>query len=401
MPSTPNTALNLAAALLILGSVGCAARDWVTGDDAEAVTPSDFVSDTTGQTPQTTSANNAEPGGDSATPTPPPDPAQGPADQASVYAVDAMVGHINGEAVYARQILAPIAPQLAALGRQLDGQAFIDQAGPLIEGRLKETLINDLLLGEADRDLTSNDRQRLDALVQQERDELLRYYGQGSLARAKTMFQQDMGISLDEHLKNYRETLTIRRYMDLQIRPKIVVSVRDIERYYEDHKAQYNRPASRVVRLIIAVDQAAANTIEERLASGVPFETVASDESLNRYNPTIGSMFMGGDALTGDKPTNVDAVNTALMTLAQGEYAGPIQSNDRIWFIELVTLNPEVVTELNDVQLEIRQELLIEQYRFHSDRFRIQVIERGSYTPPDVMMPKLMEIARARFDGGV
>lgn len=400
MPSTPNTALHFAAALLMFGSVGCAARDWVTSDDAEAITPNDFVSDTTGQSTETTSVNSAGPGDGPAVSPQTPGSANDPATQASVFAIDAMVGHINGEAVYARQILAPIEPQLAALGRQLDGRAFLEQAGPLIEGRLRETLINDLLLGEADRDLSSNDRQRLDALVQQERDELLRYYGQGSLARAKTMFEQDMGISLDDHLKSYRETLTIRRYMDLQIRPKIVVSVRDVERYYDDHKHEYNRPASRVIRLIVATDDYAAKTIDQCLAAGEPFETVAKDEALNWYNPTIGSMFMGGDPIAGGEPTNVEAVNTALMTLAEGEFAGPIQANDRTWFIELVKLNPEVTTELEDVQLEIQQELLVEQYKFHSDRFRLQVIERGSYTRPEVMMPKLIEIARARFDGG-
>ena len=392
------TPLALAAGLMGLSQVGCAARDWVSENDKPApVTPGDFIDESSSaiavSAQPTAAPADAGPGPADG----PPGPVTAPTDDSDqTYLVNAMIGHINGEAVYAGQILAPLDAQLAAMGRRDSGEAFLEQAGPLILGRLREAVIDKLVLGEAERDLTSRDRERLDYLVQQERDEKLRYYGQGSLAAAEANFEAAMGVSLSEHLRQYRNSLTVRRYIELTVRPKIVVNQRDVERFFDDNKTDFNRPASRAIRIMIAPDASTAQTIQSKLDAGESFEELATNAELNRYNAAGAGLFNAGEPFGGD--FGVAEVNAALLELQEGEHAGPILANERHWFVELMQYTPERKTPFEEVKNQIEQQLRIEQFKFHTDRFRDDLIRRGNFTDLDRMMDKLIEVAVARYD---
>ena len=99
--------------------------------------------------------------------------------------LDALVGQINGQPVYADDLLADLDAQLAALGGRLEPGVFEQRAAELIDSTLRERLVNALILGEAERALTENQRAGVRYLVAERREDLLRTYGRGSLAVAR------------------------------------------------------------------------------------------------------------------------------------------------------------------------------------------------------------------------
>ncbi|MEM9019699.1 MAG: peptidylprolyl isomerase [Planctomycetota bacterium] len=390
-------ALAFAVGVIGLSQIGCEANDWVGANDQPApVTPSDFVDESNPSTTVSNTSTTQDTADGPGTSDLPPGPVRpiSPAEQ--TFVVNAMIGHINGEAVYAGQILEPIEAQLAAIGRREGREAFLEAAVPLVYGRLNEVVLNQLVLGEAERDLGERDRQRLDVLVQRERDEKLRYYGQGSLAAAQANYEAETGRTLAEHLRDYREQWTVRRYIEMTVRPRVVVNPRDVERYYDDNLDEFNRPGSRVLRLIIAPDPYSADVVRERLDAGVDFEQLARDENLNRYLPAAAGLFNGGDPISSD--FGVAEVHAALVDLDKGGVVGPIYANDRHWFVQIVAYSPAVDTPFEEVKNQIEEQLRAEQFKFYLDRFRAELIERGSYTPMNLMMEKLITIAEARFD---
>lgn len=395
-PAKAAAALALAATLL----PGCSS--WFSSDEQSAqpaFKPADFVGE-----PRTASAPPDPPVNLVVTDTPDPDqgadPRETPPRSDQALPVNAMVGHINGEAVYADQVFNPdIEAQLRNFGRRFDDQTFREQAARVIKTYLeKNVIMSKLLLGEAERNLTDRERQYIDYQVRSYREELLRFYGQGSIAKAKAEFLAERGAELEDHLREFREKRMSDTYEYNKIRPKIVVNERDIERWYEDHKARYEQPDSRVLRLMKVADRDAAQTAEQRLKAGEAFEKVAADPDINTYNASGAGLFNAGDPLTGDIVIGIKPVNEALIPLAVGEYAGPISAGEHFYFVQVIERTEGRTVPFAQAQLEIRQILELSQREKEYNRFRSQVWDRGSFTDPDKMLVKLLEIADARYN---
>lgn len=396
---TPTHAALLLASLTL--AVGCQTT-WLTSSGsrpAPVVVPEDFIGDTqtdpTGLDADTglvsIQEDEADRSATDSTPTPP-RPLQ-------ALPVDAMVGHINGEAVYADQIFdVNLVAQLESFGRRFEADEFRANARSVIMDRLQGVIINKLILGEAERNLKEAQRRGIEGRIQSEREELLRFYGQGSLAKAKAEFRKDRGKELDQYLGEFREELVIGSYIRSKVMPKIVVNQRDVERYYADHIDKYQQPDQRVIRLIRAVDSSASEQIQQRLAKGQAFDKVAADPAMNQYNPENGGVFNSGNPVPGKKVIGLEPVNEALLQLSSGQHAGPIQVGEGIFFVQVVELIPGEKIDLPDAQIQIEQVLRSVQFEKHALRFRLDLLKRGSYSDPNEMGNKLVDIAYARYD---
>jgi hypothetical protein len=396
----PTRRLSAATAALgaTLALLGCGSFDGLTAPDAGRVAPEDFVAEQASPDPvaATTSPGDAEATTTDASAADTP----GAAGRDRAYAVDAMLGHVNGEAIYAHTILDPVEAELAAFGRRYDGDEFLRRAAPVLAGRMREVLIDKLILAEAGSGLSEREWQAVAGMVQARREELLRFYGQGSLAKARAEFLAAEDMELDEALAQYREELVVRRYLQQELMPQINVQQRDVERRFNDMMAQgvFNTEDRRVIRLMMTRDAVSAEVIARKLADGDAFESVARDETLNSYNPTSGGEFNSGEPITGDQVLGVEEVNAVILGLAQGEHAGPITAGDRHFFVQVQTYVPGADVQLRDVQVELEQRLRLEQWDALFRDFRESLWNAGGYTDPVLMTEKLLDIAIARYD---
>ncbi len=313
---------------------------------------------------------------------------------AQAFSVDAMVGQVNGRAIYTKDVLdEQLCETLTNWGRDLSQVEFRQRATERIVLRLNSMVTDALIYGEAQRDLNDQQRKGLTFAVQQHRETLLRQYGQGSPALAEAELLKETGIGLEETLEQWRQAVIVQRYMRQKLRPKVNVTRKDIKRYYEENQDTYNPPPSRTVHVIQTNPGEDAQAITSLLAQDTPFPDVAADPRNLFRNATQGLM---GDMI-GEQVFADLAVNKAVLELEAGQHAGPFTVGEREWFVYVDRLNESPGQTLMDVQTEIQALLFEQQYRMHTERYRKELFERGSYNAIEDMAQTLVEIAEDRY----
>lgn len=309
------------------------------------------------------------------------------------HPVDAMVGQVNGQAIYAKAVIVKIHDQLLALGQNLSPNNFKQEAEKLIVGRLHSLVIERLSLGEAERDLTPQEQAYLTVLLQKHREELLRLWGLGSENRARVEIQRTTGLTLDETLDRKRQEIVVRRYTHQKYAPLIHVTRKDVMRYYYEHPEIYSPPTQQTLHLIRAKSNPCVRTITQQLDKGTSFIDIAHDSSLNAHNPNIGGLMK----TTGDQPMKSAALNEAIAALNPGQHSGAVDVQKQTWWVYIDSVIRPPSRSLRDEQLNIENLLKAEQFHIYSRQYEEDLFESGSYTPLPKMLTRLLDIALTRY----
>src|SRR5690606_8245681 len=146
------------------------------------------------------------------------------------------------------------------------------------------------ILSEAERDLTEAERSGLRVMISRKREDLMRQWGQGSLALTEARLRDQTGKTLDQTLEAVRQQQLVRRYLIQKLLPLINVTRRDVEQYYRENSDTYQPPRKRTVRLIRVGRPADAEAIAAALNAGQAFKDVASSPP-NAYRPEEGGLW--------------------------------------------------------------------------------------------------------------
>ena len=307
------------------------------------------------------------------------------------YAVDAMVGQVNGEAIYADEVLEPIDRQLTALADDLDRRAFLQRATQLVAGRLRQIVSDALILGEAQRSLNENQRRQLRAIMQREREKALREYGRGALAVAERRLREEKGLSLSQYLEERRQEIIVQQFLRAQLMPRINVSRKDIERYYREHEDRYNPPPTRDIRVYISDSRRAAAELRQALDHGEASVRPMLDD------PDGGIREMVMDDAAGDEVFADAAVNDALLGLDAGGVSVPVEVGEQYWVLHVRDVDQPRRRSLRDVQLDIDRLLKGQQFQVRVEQYKRELFETGSYNPLDEMAQAVMEVVVGRY----
>ncbi len=388
-----------AVLLVAVGLVGCARKRpapvslYPQTPPPRQTNPSDFVTPpavdgTSSAAPvaAASAAPSASPsaGAGEATPT-------GPLSASSNYMVEAMVGHVNGKPLYAYQVFAPMHEQLSAMGNRLNRGEFRQQAGVLIAQRLRQEITDALILGEAESQLSPQQRFGLLQYLKERREELVRKLGQGSVLLTEGELRETSGITLEQQMKETRQQVLVQNFLRSKLLPKINVTRKDIERFYDDNNARFNPPSGRTINLIQTRKRTVAEQIEQQLAQGVPFLELAGDKNFNDYKPEEQGLF--GKGLPGDEPFGAAPLNEALVKLGQGQHSPRLTMGERYLWIYVQTISTGKGKTLAQAQLEIEQELRRRQFHRLTEQYQQKLFDEGSYHPVDEMLRSLVDIA--------
>lgn len=309
------------------------------------------------------------------------------------YPVDAMVGQVNGQAIYAKTVFVEIHDQLRALSQNLPPDKFKQEAEKLIVGRVRSLVIERLSLGEAERNLKPQEQAYLVVFLQKHREELIRLWGMGSENRARVEIQRATGLTLDKTLDRKRQEIIVRQYTQQKYVPLIHVTRKDVMRYYYAHPEIYSPPTQKTIHLIRAKNPPCVKTISQQLEKGTSFVDIAHDSSLNAHNPNIGGLMK----MTGDQPMKWAALNEAIASLHPGQHSSAINVQTQTWWVYVDSVVRPPSRSLRDEQLNIEDILRAEQFHLYSRQYEKDLFESGSYTSLPKMLTPLLEIALARY----
>ena len=249
-----------------------------------------------------------------------------------------------------------------------------------------------LILGEAERNLNEAQQSALRAHLSRYRASLLRQ-GLGSIELTEQMLQEKHGKSLDQMIEEERQRQVVRAYLQEKLFPKIHVSRKMVERYYQDNLDEFQPKPKRTVRLIRVIKEAEADRLGALLQQGVAFETVASDPA-NLYEPRKGGMW---GEVTGDKPFRYDELNSAIGNLGPNERSPRIEAGNAYWWLYADEVELGESRTLQQAQLDIEQAMRETQFQRLTREYREELFETGSYNPLDEMTVRLVDIATSRY----
>ena len=311
-----------------------------------------------------------------------------------ILKLDGMVGQVNGQAIYAGKVLEPLEAELTKLGQKFPAAVFRKEATKAIAVRLDDMVFNQLVLGEAERDLSEQEQQGLQNMLKQRREELILRWGAGSAMVAETKLKEKEGKGLDEKMRELREKTVVQRYLSIKLLPKINVTRKDIERYYRDNADRYQPQPGRTIRLIRTEEGTGAKEIEKLMSEGKTFHE-AAESKWNRYRKEQAGLF--GEKITGDRVFGMEALNEALLKLKPGEMSPRIEIEKATYWVYLESQETAVHIPLSQAQQEIEETLRKQRFQQLTAAYRRQLFEKGSYRSLDEMLSALLDVATARY----
>ncbi len=157
--------------------------------------------------------------------------------------VAALLGSVDGRPIFVQTIFNMVDSDLkreAADSRNL--QYFKQQAMGTLARAIHNKVDTMLLLTQARRRLTSDQKKQVAAYVRVQEAKLLAQY-MGSEERANRALKRQ-GTSLDRRLESIRNKATLELFISHTISPRIVVTRRDLIRYYRRHISKFTRHTS-------------------------------------------------------------------------------------------------------------------------------------------------------------
>ncbi len=131
---------------------------------------------------------------------------------------------------------------------------------------------------------------------------------------------RESGISPELWRESFRFRLLISKLTEMVVSPRIDISEADIEDYYRNHRADFQRPEEvRVYQMLLATREAALE-IKKHLQEGADFATLARQYSLSPDREDGGLL---GYFSAGALPSEFDAV---IFTLPLRQVSDPVES---------------------------------------------------------------------------
>jgi len=331
--------------------------------------------------------------------------------------VESLVGQINGKPVFAGEFLKPLDKNLAAkAASSKTGREWVTEAKRITGTALMTQLQDELFLAEARATLTKEERAGLLNLVSKLRENLTTTT-EGSQELANERLMAEEGKTLEEKATDERDKILIRTLVSRYISPRVNISWRDVQREYARNYDTYNPAPTATLRMIwvprketgrtpevVATLAARATDVSAKLAAGEKFADLAKDRTLNDFNAGEGG-FLASKSFDSSKQdaklVEDPKVNEKAVALRAGEFAGPIESGNRLVWVFMETIDNAPARDLAEVQLEISSALREKKFGEETSRFINRLIERGSKTDLTLMNERLLLIAADRYSGKI
>ncbi len=310
--------------------------------------------------------------------------------------VAALLGSVDGRPLFVQAIFNMVNSDLqreAANSRTME--YFRHQAAATLARAIREKVQTLLLLDAARRKLNSDQKKQVDAFVSMREAKLLAQY-MGSEERANRALKLQ-GTSLNRRLRAMRNKATLELFINHAILPQIVITRRELLRYYRHHLSKYTRHTSVSLYTITypvirqwprnpndpthtepirhptaaqiheARQKALAycRLLEKKIKTGANFAFLAEDNSVD-YAATDG----GHTPNVRPEELSHPALAKLIMSLHADQMAPPMlikapgdPRRDRVLIVKLGRVVPHQIQSFEEVQKKILEHLTNRDYQ--------------------------------------
>lgn len=315
------------------------------------------------------------------------------------WIVESLVGQVNGRPIFAEQFLDPIEDRLLRISEEEERAEARRAIIVLVGQRFDEFVNSELVIAEAESLLSPEQKQGLLAWLRDFQEGEIAKRG-GTRTSAESSLQEDFGLTIEEYMSTSRNQALASDLLRRRVRPRAIVSWRDIEREFADRSGDFAPGATLRVGRIWLSNRDEASQIElatARFAEGRTFAEVAAELELVEGGAwrdfSIGDEGMEGiDELA-------DPIKEALLDLMPGEVSRPVVLGGRTWWLTILEIDRPPARSIyeREVQLMLRQELEDRREGQERERYIKSLRLRWIAENIDNMRTGLVEIALRRY----
>jgi len=292
-----------------------------------------------------------------------------PIDDPEVIA--ASVLQVNDRFLTVDDILQAAGEQLQALSATRSESVFREKASRILRREIQRQIGRTLILAEAEKHLTDDQKRRISAEVEKELREMIAR-ADGSRVKVRQELAE-RGTSLEYATEQYRRTLTIRRYLSGKFVPALQISCKMLWDYYRDHREEFSRPKKVQMQMIAAPfakflasaggepseqELAAARKrarqhiaqAAEALAAGEAFEDVAK-----RFSRGIKAAEGGIWPMMAAGSFRDEQLEAEAFRLSEGQVSGIIETATGCYIVKARKVQPGQVLSFERAQERIEQ----------------------------------------------
>jgi hypothetical protein len=280
------------------------------------------------------------------------------------WVVDALVGQINGRPIFADEFFQPLEASLERLAAAPDRALARQQMVELVSQRFTDWVNSELVISEAESSLTPEQQQGLFGWLRTVQEGTIAEYA-GSREEARERMRDDLGMDFDEFVQQRRDAALAQFLLDRKVKPRTIVSWRDIEREYTRRSADFNPPAMLSIGSIALDGRSDAERIAQVRAwaeAGRNFTEIAKDLGLEKNGIVVQVPLAPGQSAQDAIAASADiapAVKERLRDLAPGMLSQPIERGSRVTWLAIGDVSQMPARSLfdPDVQMQLRNEL--------------------------------------------
>ncbi|MCA9284917.1 MAG: hypothetical protein KDA22_06880 [Phycisphaerales bacterium] len=304
---------------------------------------------------------------------------------------------MNGRPIFADEFLLPIADRIQRIVEEAPRADARDAIILLVSQRFDDWVNNELIISEAEAELTPEQQQGLLAWLRDAQEGEIAARG-GTRATAEEALQENLGMSIEEYMEQRRNFALTGNLLRQRITPRVIVSWRDIEREYARRVADFGTGATIVIgRIRLPKDDALRiQEVTDAFASGASFVEVARKLELPDDGLWV-QYQLGPDGIDGTDLS--DSIKELVRPLAAGEAAPPFEQGTRMVWVGILAIEQPQIPDLYDrnVQLALRNELSARREEQERLRYLGSLRERWVQDNIEDMRIRLVEIALKRY----
>jgi hypothetical protein len=312
--------------------------------------------------------------------------------------VDSLIGQVNGQPIYADEVLAPLMDRLQATYEEQSYPAFVQQMKSLVSQQLNSFVQNELIVAESRAGLSDQEQTGLIAYVETIRQDAVRKRG-GSEHEAARRLMEEEGKTIDEYIDGERQKLLIGELLREKVTPKTLVAWRDIERAYRSQIDTFQPKATATlgrIRIKTAGNEERIKLIDQELDAGVTFITVAKQAKMPKDG--VWQTFQLPEGGLEDISLN-EFYKPYLKQIQDGGTTGSFERGSWTMWISLLEVMRPTARSLDepDVQRMLQNQLMRDRSQRAEWEYVNGLLQRGIHDEIGAMVNRALLIAISRF----
>ena len=312
--------------------------------------------------------------------------------------VDSLIGQVNGQPIYADEVLAPLMDRLQATYEDQPYSVFVQQLKSLVSQQLQSFVQNELIVAESRASLSDQEQTGLLAFMDKIRQDAVRKRG-GSEHEAARRLMEEEGKTIDEYIDDERQKVLIGELLREKVTPQTLVAWRDIERAYRAQASVFQPKATVTlgrIRLKTDGNEERIKLIGDELDAGVAFMTVAKQAGM----PKDGEWQTFELPEGGIEDVSLSAFNKPyLKEIQDGGTTHSFERKSWTMWISVIEVSRPPARSLDepDVQRMLQQQLMRDRSQRAEWEYVNDLLQRGIHDEIGAMVERALLIAISRF----